>query len=262
MNRRPIACVIVLVSLLVMVAGARAETRASIGAIHPADGTQLAIGASLHVRIEYQTDEPVRLWARPFLSGTEVKQAFSNASEQYSGSGQALGWFALTQAGSIDEICIVAGGGSPYRQWIVARQPVAISWSKDGAAATVEPEWAGELQQAANARSAERTEQQAREPVHPGDAALFSGFMLTVVALLLAGIALPVVSAWKWRGGWRVAATIPLALMAFVVLRIAIDTARDRTSHNLWPFEILIYGAVAAVIIGALRLARKILRVQ
>ncbi|HEY5808552.1 MAG TPA: hypothetical protein VIT67_11315, partial [Povalibacter sp.] len=108
------------------VAGVRAETHARIVALDPADSTQLAIGASLHVRIEYQTDEPVRLWARPFRDGAEVKQALSNASEEHSGAGETLGWFALTQTGSIDEICIVAGG-SPYRQWVVTRQPVPVS---------------------------------------------------------------------------------------------------------------------------------------
>jgi hypothetical protein len=35
-----------------------------------------------------------------------------------------------------------------------------------------------------------------------------------------------------------------------VAARIAVDTARDPTSHNLWPFEIVIAGFVGAVAAG------------
>jgi hypothetical protein len=53
-----------------------------------------------------------------------------------------------------------------------------------------------------------------------------------------------------------------VAVIAFVALRIIVDTARDPTSHNLWPFEIIIYGAVAVATIGALKIARRMLGVE
>ncbi len=80
--------------------------------------------------------------------------------------------------------------------------------------------------------------------------------------LLIGGIALPLRSARRWSGGWRIAAFAPLGLMGFVILRIVIDTAIDPTSHNLWPFEILIFGAVALLIVFALKIARRILGVR
>ncbi|MGH6635545.1 MAG: hypothetical protein ACRED0_05230, partial [Gammaproteobacteria bacterium] len=66
-----------------------------------------------------------------------------------------------------------------------------------------------------------------------------------MLSLLLAGSAAPTWALWKWRGGWRIAAAVPAVLMAFVVLRIVVDAARDPTSHNLWPFEILEFGMVS-----------------
>jgi hypothetical protein len=48
-------------------------------------------------------------------------------------------------------------------------------------------------------------------------------------------------------------------MMAFVVLRIVVDVARDPTSHNLWPFEVLMWGAASVAIVGALALARRLL---
>lgn len=49
----------------------------------------------------------------------------SNASARRAGTGQALGWFALTGPGYVDEIRIRAGGGDPYREWELARTTVA-----------------------------------------------------------------------------------------------------------------------------------------
>jgi hypothetical protein len=81
--------------------------------------------------------------------------------------------------------------------------------------------------------------------------------MAAALALLIAGIAVPLWSVWKWRGAWRIAAAVPACAVLFVVLRIVVDTARDPTSHNLWPFELLQVGIVALLIVGVLKLARK-----
>ena len=45
------------------------------------------------------------------------------------------------------------------------------------------------------------------------------------------------------------------------VLRIVVDTARDPTSHNLWPFEILMWGGACVAFMVALKFARRVLRV-
>ena len=94
------------------------------------------------------------------------------------------------------------------------------------------------------------------QPVSVGDTLLASGFMLVVVGLLVAGFAAPAWGLWKWRQGWRMAAAVPAALMGFVVLRIVVDVARDPTSHNLWPFEVLMYGTISLAIMAALKIAR------
>jgi len=64
---------------------------------------------------------------------------------------------------------------------------------------------------------------------------------------------------WRWRGGWRLFAAVPAAVMAFVVLRIVIDTTRDPTSHNLWPFEIVMWGGFSCGCMLLLGLAHKLL---
>lgn len=241
---------------------AHAESGARIVDTQPSRDASLGRNQSFYVRIEYATDEPISLWARPYLDGKPVEKAMSNASARYTGKGEALGWFALIDPGAVDEIRIRAGGGKPYREWELAREPVRLQWTAADRSAAASAAWVDELKAADAARSREDAQRRASEPVTAGDLLLYNGFMLLMPALLLAGIGVPLWSVWKWRGAWRIAAAVPVAVVAFVGLRIVVDTARDPTSHNLWPFEIITYGAIALALIGALWLARRLMRVE
>jgi hypothetical protein len=235
---------------------ARAESSARIVETQPASSATLGRQQSFWVRIEYQSDEPIRLWARPYRNGREVEKAMSNGSLKYVGSGEALGWFALTEPGEVDEIRINAGGGKPYREWELARESVELRWT-DAPSAETRAEWVEELLATEEARRAEESKRRASEPVTAGETAFLNGFMLAVLALVVAGVGVPLWNAWKWRGAWRVAAAVPACAMLVVVLNIIVGTMLDPTSHNLWPFEILQTGVVALVIIGVLKLMRR-----
>ena len=93
-----------------------------------------------------------------------------------------------------------------------------------------------------------------------GGRVLFNGFMLTMYAFGLLGLAWPLWGVWRWRGCWRLAAALPCAGGAFVVLRIIIDTVRDPTSHNLWPFEIVMWCGLSVLWIFALNLIKRLLQ--
>jgi hypothetical protein len=260
--RRGSVLMVLLLCLLTTAGAALAESSARIIETQPSTSTTLGQNQSFYVRVEYQTDEPINLWARPFFNGKEVERAMSNASSRYLGSGEALGWFELIDAGAVDEIRIKAGGGKPYREWVLASQPVQLRWTQMRTTAEPKAAWVDELIAAETARRHEDAQRRASEPVSVGDIALMNGFMLFMLALFIAGIGIPLWTMWKWRGGWKIAAAVPLAVIAFVALRIVVDTARDPTSHNLWPFEIIIYGAVAVAIIGALKIARRMWGVE
>jgi len=248
--------------LVAFVPIAHASSTARIVETHPGVEATLGRNESFHVRIEYTSDEPINLWARPYRNGEQVEQAMSNASSKYSGSGETLGWFALIEPGVVDEVRVFAGGGQPYREWELARQSVDLRWTSAISSTRSSPAWVDELQTAEMARQREEAKQRASEPVSAGDTALFFGFMLAVLALGLGGLIVPMYCVWKWRGRWKIAAAVPLAVVAFVVGRILIDTARDPTSHNLWPFEILIWCAVALVAIGVLWAVRRMMSVE
>lgn len=261
---KPIRCVLtsLLAVLLWMTAPlcAQAATQARVVDVHPADGAVLGRGEALYIRIEYATDEPVRLWARPFRNGVQIENAMTNASASYTGAGEALGWFELNEPGAIDEVRIIAASEQPYRTWEIAREPLHIEWTAAPAAGDARPGWVAELMAADAQRQRAYVAQRAREPVSTGAVALSAGFMLLVLALGAGGLILPVRSVRRWSGGWRIAAAVPCVIMAFIVLRIIVGVMLDPTSHNLWPFEILYAATASLVYIGALALARRFVR--
>jgi len=65
----------------------------------------------------------------------------------------------------------------------------------------------------------EAYEKRMSEPVTAGDRIFMSCFMSAVLFILLCGLVAPMWGLWKWRGGWRVAAAVSLAIM--VALTIA-----------------------------------------
>ena len=256
--RRKTLIALVAALLVARVTAAGAQPVVRILETQPAMDASLGHGQSFYVRIGYSSDEPILLWARPFSNGKEVG-ARSNPSWPHVGSGEALGWFELSKPGEVDEIRIRAGGGKPYREWDVVRQPVRLRWTNALASSEPHAPWVEALMAAEAAQDREAAQRRANEPTPAIDAVLMSGFMLLVLALLIASIAVPLWSVWKWQGGWKIAAALPATLMGFVVLRIFVDTARDPTSHNLWPFEILQSGVGALATIVVLKVLRRVL---
>ena len=87
----------------------------------------------------------------------------------------------------------------------------------------------------------------------PGSLPLFGLVVLAVAAMVLrAGTDTPLWATWGFPAA---------ALPAVIVVRIVMDTSKDPTSHNLWPFElvigIVVGGFFAAVGVGVGELLRR-----
>jgi hypothetical protein len=78
------------------------------------------------------------------------------------------------------------------------------------------------------------------------DTLLGAGLVLVVLAAALAR--------WKARASfWVSTLVVGAAVPAAVAARVIVDTASDPTSHNLWPFELVLAGMVghASAAVGA-----------
>lgn len=216
---------------------------------------------NFYLHLHYESDQPVKIWVKPYFQG-KVVSAGSNPSRVYPpGSGEALGWFFLFKPGEqVDEVRILAGNGSLGETPVVATYAVQVTGSDQQNTVHIKPDWVTRLSALDAAAQKENYKRLMNTPVSFGDMIMAFIFMLSMFAIGILGIITPLLGVWKWKGGWRIAAFVPAALMAFVVLRLIIDISADHSSHNLWPFEILQTGALSVAIMVALTVIRKITR--
>lgn len=259
MRLRFIATLLLLAAALGLAGQARSAPTVRVLETWPAgDRVTLARNQNFNLRLAYSSDQPVGIWVRPYFRGKPA-DAGTSPSPRYTGDGEMLAWFFLMQPGvEVDEIRITAGDGGVRSTPVVATHVVHIVGGSEPSVGETPPAWVTDMR--AQARLAEQRAAEARgqTPVSAGDVALFNGFMLAMLGLGLLGFAGPAWMFLRWRGGWRIAAAVPAIMMTFVVLRIVVGVARDPTSHNLWPFEILMAGAMSAGVTGLLALVRKL----
>lgn len=239
--------------------GARAGTVVHVIETWPS-GDHITLGKhqNFYLRLGYETDKPVHIWARPYFNGKPV-EAGSNPSQMYSGKGETFGWFFFHEPGiMVDEVRITAGDGRISSTPTVAVWRGDIVGGSEAPDAQTQPAWIDEMSARAKAAQDEAYRAQIQEPLSRSDTALVTGFLWGVLAAGLLGFVLPALGVWRWHGAWRMAAAVPAAIMAFVVLRIVVDGLRDSTSHNLFPFEILTAGLISVGLMAVLFLAHKV----
>jgi hypothetical protein len=223
-------------------------------------GEEVTLGRNetFYLRMGYDSDHPIGIWARPYFRG-QPANAGNNGSYSYSGKGEALGWFFFSNNhGEVDEIRITAGDGSiAGTPVVVLTYPVHVMASEQQVDAEAAPDWVTRLKAADAERQRLAHEAYANRPVSPFASLFVSLLMIAVLALGVCGVVWPVRALLRWRGGWRMAAAVPAALMGLVVVRLIVGVARDPTSHNLWPFEILMVGLLSTLIMLLLTLARR-----
>jgi hypothetical protein len=219
----------------------------------------LARNQNFNLRVAYSTDTPSGIWITPYLRDEPVA-AGTSPSATLSGSGETLAWFFLMRPGDeVDEIRIRAGNGGTSSTPVVAAYPVHLVGGTEVAQSAESPAWVTELGDRARVAQEQAIRARNAQPETAGGMAVVSGFMLTALAFGVLGFGAPVWMIRRWSGPWRLAAAVPAALMAFVVLRIVVGVTRDPTSHNLWPFEIVIASALCAGLCLALLISHRLL---
>ncbi|MBX3700532.1 MAG: hypothetical protein KF903_05975 [Dokdonella sp.] len=248
-------------SLLCGLSVAQAATEVELLESFPAGGDiVVAPNSNVYLRARYSVDSPQHIWLRPYFRGKPAR-AGSGTSPEYAGSGELLGWFFLMQDGAeVDEIRATAGDGSLARTPLVASWPLHVVARSGAPATAAEPPWVATLQAQREAADRAAAAAHVERPLTRGERTLVGGFMLGVPVLGLFGLLAPCWGLWRWRGRWRLAAAVPAVVMGYVVARIVVDGARDPTSHNLWPFEILMAGGCSSALMIVLFIARALIK--
>ena len=243
-----------ILALLLAAGTAQADTRAAVIETDP-PGEPITLGRDevLWLRIAYVTDQPVRIWARPYSGGKEVA-AHSNPSALYTGSGHALGWLSFRRPAEVDEVRIQVGAAGAGQTLEVARHPVRIVATGEAGTARAAAPWVQALRLETQARSRAEREAQASEPVSAGAAALTYGLMLLVAAVVIGVPAALVWLVWKAaRGELRVqgADYVPYAASALcglvVCLAISLATGRKEAWDSSLYFSVGMPAMVLAI---------------
>ena len=60
------------------------------------------------------------------------------------------------------------------------------------------------------------------------------------------------------RDEWQLLAWVPVLPLAIWGFVVALAVTRDPTSHNLWPFEAVMWGGLSLVLVGGFVVARRL----
>jgi hypothetical protein len=218
----------------------------SIVEVDPADGTTLHGSDSVYVHVHYVSDAPIKVWVRPYFQGKEVPTMSNGSFGHPAGEGEAFGWFACGQACQVDSIHLqVASMDSGY-PFMEQAEPADFTWDGTPGAAHTPAAWVKPMQDEEKKRQEQAYKEQMAKPVSTGGTVLVSVFGLAVLAALAACFIWPIWGVIRWRAKWRWLAAAPLALVVLKTLGIMVDFSRDRTSHNLLPFEYLMLATLVA----------------
>lgn len=166
----------------------------------PGNVVTLSKNQNFYLHLHYQSDQPVKIWVKPYFQG-KVVSAGSNPSRVYPpGSGGALGWFFLFNPGEqVDEVRILAGDGSLGETPVVATYPVQVTGSDQQNTVHIKPDWVTQLSALDAAAQKQNYTRQMNTPLSFGDRMLAFIFMLSMFALGILGIT-PLLGLWRWEG--------------------------------------------------------------
>lgn len=220
---------------------------------HPTS-TELALSQSLRLRLHYRSDTPLRFQLRPAELDACQRSAMMNTAPPYpAGEGEAYVWVAFREAcpSPTLRVDVYDERWQPVMQ-VPLRQD--YKWQRDAVAADEPlPEWATQLSQA--------QQQATREQLQAFSDDQQSSAMDIVIPLMgwsvLVYLVLQPLLLWRWRGGWRKVAMLPLVISLPVLLYTLFALL---AGSNLWPLVMLFTLPVLCLYLLAVLLVRTLQR--
>lgn len=223
----------------------------------PATRTELHYDETFYLRIAYSSDRPVRIFARPFFRGEPAIAGNGPTTHPAqllpAGSGETLGWFAYRGYANVDEVRIRMVAEGAREPLTMLSWPVTLYWDDARTSARrTSPAWVTDLgraqQQAVSAPS----------PTSDEDLWLGELIIMAVFALIVLAVGWPAWGWAKWREKWKLAAGVPLAILALWILVLVMSWIADPTAHNLWPFELLMWAIGTFIYMSVVAIARRV----
>ena len=245
----------VLFCLVLLASGALADDASSlhvrVSAADPASGGRLSVRDAFYLKISYRSAVPLRFRAEGYMGETKVegKVMYNPAPVYPAGDHDALVWISYVEPARIDEIRI-AVFGADWKRVRSLSYPVAAEWIQGGAK-RARPAWA--------ARLSDRQQAMASAAMSETDRSdgIASFFMAFAAASIPGYVCLQLFMLFRYSGGWRVAAGLPLVGMIPLALYTLAALAMG---SNLWPLMMLFLTPPAFLYLVGLLIVRLLVR--
>src|SRR5690606_14363228 len=199
---------------------------------HPTS-TELALSQSLRLRLHYRSDTPLRFQLRPAELDACQRSAMMNTAPPYSaGEGEAYVWVAFREAcpSPTLRVDVYDERWQPVMQVPLRRDYV---WQRDTVAANEPlPAWPTQLSQLQHHATHEQLQTLSGDQDRGAEDIVIPLMGWSVLAYLV----LQPLLLWRWRGGWRKLAMLPLVISLPVLLYTLFALA---AVSNLWPLVML-----------------------
>ncbi|MFH0798930.1 MAG: hypothetical protein V2A66_01970 [Pseudomonadota bacterium] len=86
--------------------------------------------------------------------------------------------------------------------------------------------------------------------------------VLVSAVLFFGAIGLSIYLLKRWNGFFRIAAALPVLVLTGFIAVVSIGIAKDPTSHNLWPFELVMWGGGTFIYLGLVALLKRFVAIK
>jgi hypothetical protein len=223
--------------------------RASVPVVHatatsPESPATLAPQQALYVRVDYHSDQPLRLQAAGYFHGIKHERFMMNASPAYpAGKGEALAWLAADPGVRIDEVRVLVYD----RNWkLLTSVPYAIQAVWHAGIIAREPAvWAKTLSDEQQHTVGQALKQSGQTGTGFGDT--FGGWLMPLFFLSVPGYPiLQIYAFFRLRGPRRSLSALPLSFMLPTYAFCLYALSRD---SNLWPLYAIFLSPIAILIV-------------
>ena len=249
-----------LLFLAASVSHAQADAN-SVGAVatDPASPAALNKFDKLNFRIGYSSDRPVRVRVDPFYNGKRAPAMNGGIVTYDAGDGEAYFWISFNDAVRIDRADVILLDDATGKTIATATEVLDVSWS-GVATGTIrsDADWAQRLEEDVQRRAKEDSVRRDAKRRASGGAFFDAVGDLAVVAaewMVPGYFILQAVALFRWKGGWRLAALLPLLPMALLLAYVYYATViRD---SNIAPVVIFFAAPVGFIYLALLWLLRR-----
>jgi hypothetical protein len=243
---------VLLLSWLILIQQSFANVTLKVIETDPASPATLGNWEELYLRVQYDTDSPIRIRGEAYSGENKVTGITSGAYLYKPTSGTGMFWFSYTKPMHIDRIVVFAEDARSNQSIAQTEIPVDINWTGQNVSVKrSHAAWVNQALAEQNRKQKESYDAYMSQPTSLWEGSLFFMLIWSVPAYVV----LQIFALWRMEGGWQIASTIPLLPMGCV---LAYTFYAYSAGSNLFPLILIFTSPLAVIYLVILFIAKKV----